>query len=642
MSLNINWKTAFWVLALFIVVLMPVLSKDYGQSGDEWIQIDYGKDVWNYFAKGDQQALDYSNKSLQFQKQELYGGLFDFSMEVIHRITPSVPELTLRHFFNALFGAMLMLFTGLLARRLSGKWEVAFLALLFMLFSPRIFGESMNNPKDIPFATGFTIGVYAIVAFLQDFPKKAWRNAILLAIGWGIAFGVRSAGGILLVGYFVLFTGLYYITNKELRNLLLADKNKLLKKMLLVLFAGLAGGYIIGLAAWPWGLQSPISNTLAALEEMTNRSVVLKVLFEGEYKPNNNMPWYYEFKWILMTSPLIIIAGIGIYLLLVKAHLKRLGLFAVIVPVFVAFFPLLYMIYKHSSVHDTWRHVFFVYPGWVVMSAMGFDFLSGLVKQEKLKMLPQGVAIIGLLPVVIWTVRSHPNQYVYFNEAVGGPKGAYGYYDLDYYQNSGKQAADWILKHAKKQNGRQVVVLSNMSAYNKYFESENSWIGADYGRYPERHYKEWDYYVAYPRYISAEQMQNDNWNLQNTVFKVDADGAPLCVVIERKSRAGIAAFDALNKNDFATAVLKYQEYLKSDTTDEFVYFNYGIALASVGQLDAAVSSIIKATTIDPSKAEFFETLAQIYKAKGDMQGSQNAMSNAQTIKQKEYENSGQE
>lgn len=618
---------------------MPALSKDYGQSGDEWIQIDYGKDVWNYFTNGDRQALDYSNKSLQFQKQELYGGLFDVSMEAIHRAFPSVQELTLRHFFNAIFGALLMLFTGLLARRLCRKWEVGFLALLFMLLSPRIFGESMNNPKDIPFATGFTIGVYAIVAFLQDFPNKAWRNTIILAIGWGIAFGVRSAGGILLVGYFGLFTGLYYLTNKEWRTALHEDKNKLFKKMLLVLFVGLAGGYIIGLAAWPWGLQSPINNTIAALQEMTNRSVVLRVLFEGEYRPNNNMPWYYEFKWILMTSPLIVIAGIIAFLLLSKSQIKRLGLFAVTVPAFVAFFPLLYMIYKHSSVHDTWRHVFFVYPGWVIMSAMGFDFVSGLIKNEKMKMLPQVIAVAGLLPVLIWTVKSHPNQYVYFNEAVGGPKGAYGYYDLDYYQNSGKQAADWILKHAKKQQGKKILVISNMSAYNKYFEADNSWIGADYGRYPERHYKEWDYYVAYPRYISADQMQNDNWNLQNTVFKVEAGGAPMCLVIERKSRAGIAAFEALNKKDFATAVQKYEEYLKADTTDEYVYMNYGIALASMGQLDAGIAALIKATKIDPSKAEFFGTLAELYKAKGDMAAYQNAMGNAQAIQQKEYENS---
>lgn len=621
---------------------MPYLSKDYGQSGDEWVQIEYGKDIWNYFKNGDKQALDYSNKSLQFQHQELYGGLFDYTLEVIHRWMPSVEQLKLRHFFNAIFGALLMLFTGLLARRLSKKWSIGFLALLFIFFSPRIFGESMNNPKDIPFATGFVIGVYAIVAYLQDFPRKAIINALLIAVGLGIAFGVRSAGGILLIGYFILFAGLYYITNKAFKAQLADNKNRLLIRIALIFVGGVLGGYIIGLLAWPWGIQSPVSNTLAALQEMTNRSVVLRVLFEGEYRPNNNMPWYYEFKWILMTSPLIIIAGVLLYMGMSVRQLKKLGAFTIIVPAFCAFFPLLYMIYKHSSVHDTWRHVFFVYPGWVVMGAMGFDFLTEYIKNEKRKMIPYLVAVLGLLPAIVWTVRSHPNQYVYFNESVGGVKGAYGYYDIDYYQNSGKQAADWIKANAKPIPGRRMMVRSNMSAYNKYFEFHPTFIDADYGRYTERNQLEWDYYVAYPRYISAEQMQNGKWDLQNTVHKVEIDGVPLCVVVARKSRAGIEAHDAMMKKDYATAVEKYKEYIQSDTTDEYTYVNYGIALASIGQLDDAVNALRKATEIDATKPEFFETLAQVCRAKGDMQGFQSAMNKAQELALAEQEKAGEQ
>jgi len=223
---NGNWKKAFWAFAIFILVVMPFVSKDYGQSGDEWLQIEYGRDIYNYFAHHDTQALDYSNQNLQHQGIEFYGGIFDFYMDVLHRWFPSIGILALRHFFNALLGAILMLFTGLLAYRFSKKWMVALLALVFIFFSPRIFGESMNNPKDIPFACGFMIGLYALVAMVQDFPGKIGKHAILLAIGFALAFGVRPAGGVLFVAYIALFYGANYFLNKPFRDQLRANNNK--------------------------------------------------------------------------------------------------------------------------------------------------------------------------------------------------------------------------------------------------------------------------------------------------------------------------------------------------------------------------------------------------------------------------------
>src|SRR5690606_18109272 len=103
-------------------------------------------------------------------------------------------------------------------------------------------------------------------------------------------------------------------------------------------------------------------------------------------------------------------------------------------------FPLFYMIYKNSSVYDSWRHVFFLYPFWVVMAALSLDLLLDRLSSFRIRMLALGLVVLALIPEMIWTVRSHPTQYVYFNALQGGVKGAYGQYDLDYYQNTGIQA----------------------------------------------------------------------------------------------------------------------------------------------------------------------------------------------------------
>lgn len=636
---NKSFRLAFIVTCALLLIIMPLLSKDYGQSGDEWLQIIYGQDIWNYFVHGNQQALDYSNKPLQYDKMELYGGLYDFSMEAMHHMMPSIPVLHLRHFFNALSGAIMMMFTGLFAYRLSGKnWMAGLIALLFIVFSPRIFGESMNNPKDIPFACGFIVGVYGWFAFLQDLPKKMWKNALCIALGFGLAFGVRSAGGLLMGAYFIVMTALYYFFNKDFRTELRADNNKLLKKAALFIVGALALGYIIGLAAWPWGLQSPISNPISSLKEMSQRSVVLRVFFEGIYRPNNALPWYYEFKWIIMSNPLIVIASVIAFFALILKARKEYGMFVVTFLVFAAFFPPLYMIYKKSSVHDTWRHLFFIYPFIVLVAALGINLISGFVSKPNLKILPLVVAVIGLLPAIIWTFKSHPNQYVYFNELEGGVKGAFGYYDIDYYQNSALQDAKWIMKNGKKPDtSKKILVASNMLGFEQYFARDTNRLSFYYVRFNERHKKDWDYYVTYSRFVSPEQLQNEKWPPANIVYEVKEDDVVLSAVIERKSKAGITAAEALEKKDFATAARLYSDYVKADATDENAWINFAIALASIGNIDGGIEAAKKATELDAGNPQFYQILAQLYQAKGDNGNAQQAMNQANSLIMREQE-----
>ena len=621
------WKKIFLGLGVLIIVLMPFLSKDYGQTGDEWIQIEYGKEIYDYFFNGDKQALDYTNKSLQFSNQEYYGGLFDFGTHILHKWFPVTDILTFRHFFNALLGAILMLFTGLLARRLSGRWMIGVLALLFMIFSPRIFGESMNNPKDIPYATGFVVGIYFLVAYLQDLPKKAWRNVIGIGLGWGLAFGVRAAGGILLLAYMGLFTALYFALNKSFKQYLLADNNKALKKTVLHIVVAILIGYVIGLAFWPWGLQSPISNPLESLSGMTNRAITISVLFEGKFVKSTNMPWYYEFIWIFMTSPMIILLGAVAFIPLFLKAKSKYGLWGSGLVLFGALFPLLYMIYKNSTVYDTWRHVFFVYPFWVVASSLAFDLISDFIKSKQAKNIVFAVAVIGLVPAIAWTFRTHPNQYVYFNPAAGGVEGAYGVYDLDYYQNTSKQAADWIKENGKVPEGEEhMFVRSSMSDIGRYFRDskDSNRIWSDYGRYNDRHRLNWDYYVTSPRYISVYQLEKKVWPPKNAVHVIEVDGMPLSAILKRESNVSIAAFEAFQAKNYELAIQLYQQHLQVDKTDENIFRFYGISLASVGRTDEAIAAINEAVRIDSSNPEFYQMLYYMYQSKGDNVNAQRA------------------
>src|ERR1043165_482119 len=519
------WRMVFIALAGIITVLLPSLSPAYGQTGDEWLQIYYGRDIWDYFFNGDKQALDYNTllpryqgMETQFKGQELYGGLFDFGTEVLHRWFPSVPQLVLRHCCNALTNVVLMISTGLIARRLSGRWSVGVLALFLMLFSPRIFGEGMNNPKDIPFAAGFTLAMYAVIALLQDGKDRLWWHGALLALGFGLAFGVRSAGGLLFLAYLVATIAFWLFLHKDSRLGWWADK-KLREHILFVMAGGLIAGYIIGLLAWPWGLESPISHPIESLQGMTNRETKIRTLFEGKYQLNSAMPWYYELKWILISNPLSVIIGAVLFVVLGFLGRKKYGSFTLWVAVFAALFPLVYMIYKHSSVYDTWRHVFFVYPFWVIMAALGWAYLGDMIQarmakggEVKQRYIGHALAVLLTLSAIFWTVRSHPNQYVYFNELTGGIRGAEGEYELDYYYNSSQQQLDWLRKNITRTPGKKVSVLANMGGFGpNCLHNDTAYISPSYLSYYRRPTQQWDYYLMFPRLIPEGLVKNKSW-----------------------------------------------------------------------------------------------------------------------------------
>ena len=349
------------------------------------------------------------------------------------------------------------------------------------------------------------------------------------------------------------------------------------------------------------------------------------------------LPWYYELKWILMSNPLIVILSMAVFMVLFFKGKKKYGLFAVLFVLFAAFFPPFYMIYKKSTVYDTWRHVFFVYPFVVIMAAMGISLLTDFFKNEKLKWLPLGIAVIGLLPTIIWTFKVHPNQYVYFNELVGGIEGANGYYDTDYYQNSGLQNAKWILKNVKPIPGKKIIVASNMVGFDKYFAKDTSWLSAAYARFNERHTKDWDYYVTYSRYISPEVLQNEKWPPANVVYEVKVKGVTLSAVIERKSKAGIAANDSLQAKNFEAAARLYAEYIQTDHSDENALVNYGIALASIGKIEEGIQAFKEAIHIDSGNPQFYQILAQLYGAKGDNAAAQQATQQANALIMRQQE-----
>ena len=115
----------------------------------------------------------------------------------------------------------------------------------------------------------------------------------------------------------------------------------------------------------------------------------------------------------------------------------------------VALLPIVLIIVRDSMVYDGMRHVLFAYPPMAVLAASGWTALL-TDRQRWLQIGGFALLIAGLVNVLSFNLRSYPNQAAYINELAGGPSGAFGRYELDYWGNCVLQAVEWSAATARR------------------------------------------------------------------------------------------------------------------------------------------------------------------------------------------------
>lgn len=559
------FRFAFAAGSLLLLFMMCMLSFDYGITGDEVLQKNYGDDVLAYFETGGK-----NKKCLEWELLAFYGGLFDYMSAWLNKNIGGLDPYDMRHLLNSIFGFVAILFAARTGRAVSGSWRVALLTLVFLALSPRFFGHSMNNPKDIPFATGFLISVYYLVQMTKQLPSPSIKSMLMLAMGIGLTINVRS-GGIILMPYIGIFMAGWVLFRPEMRPMLTKFKVIPLARMLAILLGVSALGYWVGTWFWPYAQQDIMGNPFKALGEMTKYSVGIRMLWGGYHLWSDQLPWYYIPQWLVMSSPIVVLIGFPfIFGIFFSSKHKERWLIAGLA-LFTSFFPVAYAIYKKSSLYDGMRHFLFVYPILAMTAAYGWVILADFIKNKIGGIVIALVVGALLLLPLRWMVVSHPHEYVYFNEAFGGIKNAYGKYETDYYMNSIRPMADWLIEHEPKvKAGHELIIATNAAEPLRYYFSKYPNVTVVYVRYHERIKTKYDYLVTYSRFVSHGFIKNKAWPPGEVVYKEEVDGVPLGAITIAKDRnmKGYDADKALKNRDYETGLRLLEEVVAADPKNE--------------------------------------------------------------------------
>jgi len=608
----------FWGLAALGLVVLIALSLGSGINADDKFQVDYSQKLVNYYGTF---GKDTSALNIPEGNMHLYGGFFEtvtgFANKALGFQPTELGYHNIRHASSAVLGWVAMLCAALFAGLLGGQ-RASIITLIIMLVSPRFVGDSMMNPKDIPFAAGYIMALYNMVVVLDRISSPRRWNLIGLAVGLGIALGTR-AGGLLSFGIFGLFAGLHFLLqNGGLRAF---SNSSLLKKYAFITLGVAAAGYLFALLFWPFALQAPFKNPLLALSKFSDLEVKIRVLYEGTNMMSDVTPWQYPLKWIGYTIPLVALVGFFGSFALLPRMLRRMNPLWLSLAFFAAIFPVFYVIYKNSVIHDGWRHLTFAYPPMAVCAGLFWNELADIFTGKKYAQWAVYGAM-GLLSVdaAAFIAANAKMPYVYFNPIVGGTAGAYGRFETDYWGVSTRQGVEWLESQGilRPDMPEVVIIATNMYYSTKQLTAKyGDKVKVKYLKWERRCDDAWDFAFYPTRFLSGSTLQKGMWPPDNAVHVVEAGGAPILAILKDNGRNCALATASFKLKDWPTAIERYKAELANVPDNELAWVGLSLANMNSGQLEEAKAAAERALTIVPDDTQANNLIGMYWMNKND-------------------------
>jgi hypothetical protein len=280
--------------------------------------------------------------------------------------------------------------------------------------------------------TAHWIWRYQTKPFIAKTLFSMTRGSLISAgILLGVSTSIRFAGpvvGLLVGGMFILKVG-----------------RKSLPALLAYFIVMLLTVYI----TWPYLWESPVSRFIDTMFYLSTVQGDYKTRFFGIEYSINNIPGSYLPVLILLqfTEPVIALFFIGTVIVVGKVYRGLLDKPLVWLAFVWFFFPLVFIFALRPNVFNNFRHYLFIIPPVFIFTGVTLDALLCKIKN---KVISSVFLIALLLPGIYWGIKLHPYEYVYYNSFVGGVRGAFRKFDLDYWSISLKEATEYIDEVASK------------------------------------------------------------------------------------------------------------------------------------------------------------------------------------------------
>jgi len=419
-------------ILLFLIALLIGLTsyQDYGMSWDEPAYRQFGLLAYDYVYHIKKELL--TTYFVGFELPLVF-------IEKLMNITDPRDIYLMRHLVTHILFLVSALSMYVLVFRLFRNRFLACHGFIMLVLCPRIYAHSFFNSRDIPFLSLFII---TLVFCQLAFDKNKPMFFLVLGLLAGYTTSIRIMG-IMLAGFIFLFL---------LADLISAfiNKEKVIKPFLSVAF--FIPGFCISLyTVWPYLWGHPVHNFIRMFVEMSHFDKWGGVvLFRGKFWKAAEIPCTYFPAWFSITVPVLwLLTGCAGMIMITISLLRKPLLFLkntrernFLLYLLCFTVPVLTIIMLQSVIYDDWRHLYFVYPSFVLL---GLYCIHALI-HSRFRLVTQAACVIQIGLISYFMIKNHPFQQVYFNELVSHKKEyLQNNYEMEYWGCACKQALEHII-----------------------------------------------------------------------------------------------------------------------------------------------------------------------------------------------------
>lgn len=529
---QINQKSKICVVVFFVLFLLigVLIFDDYGIAWDEIFQRQIGEVNFRYILSGDQKLLDPATKDQYYAPSF---ELFLYFTEKIFHLQDIRTIHLIRHFLTFLLFYISVICFYLLLRKRFQSWKVGLLGSLFLILSPRIFAHSFYNSKDLAFLSFFIISILSLTKFLE---KPTWFYASLHGLISAILIDLRIMG--VLVPFLTFFFIIKDLATQE------KPRERTRKQTILSLVQYTIILVFFAILFFPASWHNPLYQFYLIFYIFKRNPDTVRVLYLGKVSNDIETHWHYIPVWIGISTPILYLCSffVGLFFTIkswLKFQFKRasaaLSRYQIITDqIFLLWFflPLGLIIYLRSNLYTGWRHMFFIYPAFLLLAINGLLSLVRTIQSKyqgkKYKIvfvLITFLVLVGLGEPFFFMLRNHPHQYVYFNRLAGKDMPTIQKkFDLDYWGLSYREGLEYILENDLREKIK-VSAESIPGQFNAVILKPQERERLEYVLKRE----DADYYLTNFSFYPEEEIP-----FENEFYSVKVDGAKILAVYKLK------------------------------------------------------------------------------------------------------------
>jgi hypothetical protein len=330
--------------------------------------------------------------------------------------SPLMDKFTAYRLAPALFFALLVTVMYLWMAELFDRMIGLFSALTLVL-NPNLFGFAHFAVTDMPLAAMWFLTVYCFWRGLKD-----WRWSLVLGLVWGLALSTKFPALLIFIPL-LLWAHLYHRQSYA---------NNIFSMIFL--------SPLVMIASQPYLWHHTSQRIFEFLYEGLSRAyrpeTNYTIFFHGQLYFTSDLPWYYPFLMISITTPetILLLTTVGVMGMAWSVRPQRE---VMILFLFNAALILVMGLLPGAVLHDGIRQLLSVLPFLAGLAGCGFFFLLGYLTKwsQRVRALQRikgaqaktigVVSFFVLFPLALDLFAYHPYELSYYNRLVGGIRGAY-------------------------------------------------------------------------------------------------------------------------------------------------------------------------------------------------------------------------